>query len=450
MVFSSITFLFIFLPIVLIAYFVLPERFRNYVLLVASLFFYAWGEPVYVILMILSIAFNYVCGLELDAQTDQKKKKIKLFIAVAGNLSVLALFKYCTFLHLSLPIGISFYTFQAISYIVDVYRGNAPVQKNILNFALYIAMFPQLIAGPIVRYVDINAQLAKRQITAADFGAGTRRFLLGLGKKAILANGLGAIFAELTANTAGGMSVASAWIGIFAYSLQIYFDFSGYSDMAIGLGRMFGFYFNENFKLPYTAVSVSDFWRKWHISLSSWFTEYVYIPLGGNRKGLTRQVINLLIVWTLTGVWHGASMNFMFWGLYYGILIVLEKVFLGELVDRLPGFFQHVYALICIEFGWALFFSNSLKEAFRYYGYMFGIGGTGLTDSLTASSIMFHLPLWIIGIFACTTTCRRLLDKAEHNKKAGIAVNVAYLAVLVIAVTCLITDSYNPFLYFRF
>lgn len=450
MVFSSITFLFLFFPIVLVAYFALPERFRNFVLLIASLFFYAWGEPVYILLMLLSIAFNYFAGLELSVQTDQKMKKMQLFIAVAINLSVLALFKYCTFLHLSLPIGISFYTFQAMSYIIDVYRGNAPVQKNILNFALYIAMFPQLIAGPIVKYLDINEQLAHREIKPADFGAGMRRFLLGLGKKVIIANGTGAIFAELTANSATGLSVAAAWLGILAYSFQIYFDFSGYSDMAIGLGRMFGFHFNENFRLPYTAKSVADFWRKWHISLGTWFREYVYIPLGGNRKGKGRQILNLLIVWTLTGIWHGAAWNFMFWGIYYGILIVAENFLWGKKIEKLPKFLQHVYALFFIDMGWVLFFSSSLSGIGKYYGYMLGIGSTGLMDASVLPAIFFHLPLWIISIFACTTTCRSLLDKAEHSKKAAMAVNIAYLVVFVISVSGLITDSFNPFLYFRF
>ncbi len=450
MVFSSITFLFIFLPVVLLAYFFLPEKCRNYVLLIASLFFYAWGEPVYIVLMLLSIAFNYVCGLELDAQTDEKKKKIKLGIAVAANLSVLILFKYCTFLQLSLPIGISFYTFQAISYIVDVYRGNAPVQKNVLNFALYISMFPQLIAGPIVRYADINEQLSNRQISPAEFGAGMRRFLLGLAKKVILANGLGAIFAEVTAEAASGMAVTTAWIGLLAYALQIYFDFSGYSDMAIGLGRMFGFHFNENFLLPYTATSITDFWRKWHISLSSWFREYVYIPLGGNRKGAARQILNLLIVWGLTGIWHGASSNFMFWGLYYGVLLILEKFLWGKYIDKLPKVLQHIYALFFIILGWTLFFSGSLGEAVTYFGYLFGAGSTGITDAFTAPAIMYQLPLWIIGIFACTSLCRNLLTKAEHSRKAAMAVNIAYIAVFILAVSSLITDSYNPFLYFRF
>lgn len=450
MVFSSITFLFVFMPIILIAYFVLPKQFRNYVLLLASLFFYAWGEPVYIVLMILSIAFNYVCGLEIEAQTDQKKKMLKLAFSVAVNLSVLALFKYCTFLNLSLPIGISFYTFQAISYIVDVYRGNAPVQKNIWNFALYISMFPQLIAGPIVRYVDINEQLMEREISAAEFGAGIRRFLLGLAKKVILANGLGAIFAELTQASAGGISTVSAWVGVGAYMLQIYFDFSGYSDMAIGLGRMFGFHFNENFLLPYTAVSISDFWRKWHVSLGSWFREYVYIPLGGNRRGMKRQLINIFIVWTLTGIWHGASLNFMVWGMYFALLLIFERVFWGEILDRSVSFFRHFYTLLFVALGWPLFFSNNILDALKYYGYMIGIGTSGFIDAATASAVMYHLPLWLMGLFACTTICKKLLNKAEHNRKAAVLVNLVYILVFVISVSGLITDSYNPFLYFRF
>ena len=452
MVFSSITFLFVFLPVVLLAYFLLPEKFRNYCLLLASLVFYAWGEPVYVVLMLLSIAFNYVCGREISEQQAAKKRRLVLIFAIAVDLSVLALFKYCTFLHLPLPIGISFYTFQAISYIVDVYRGEAKAQKNVLYFGLYITMFPQLIAGPIVRYVDIEQQLEKRRVTAASFGAGMRRFITGLAKKVILANGIGAVFAQITSNAPEELSVLSAWVGLLAYAMQIYFDFSGYSDMAIGLGRMFGFHFLENFRLPYTTTSVTDFWHRWHISLSTWFREYVYIPLGGNRLGRKRQILNLLIVWTLTGIWHGANLTFMFWGLYYGVILILEKFVWGQWLEKFPVWLQHVYSLFLVNIGWVFFFSESFADAFRYLGSLFGMGSGVFADALAGAGIFYHLVLWILCIFACTTTCKSLLDRVQdsRNRKVEIAVNACYLAVLFVVVACLITDSYNPFLYFRF
>lgn len=449
MVFSSITFLFVFLPIVLLAYFLLPEKCRNYCLLAASLFFYAWGEPVYVLLMLLSIAFNYVCGRELEEEENERKRKINMIFAVAADLSVLALFKYCTFLNLSLPIGISFYTFQAISYIIDVYRKDAQAQKNPLYFGLYITMFPQLIAGPIVRYLDIEEQMISRKITAKSFGIGVRRFLLGLAKKAILANGIGMVFSEITASGVD-LCVSAAWLGAVAYTLQIYFDFSGYSDMAIGLGKMFGFDFNENFLQPYTSTSVTEFWRRWHVSLSTWFREYVYIPLGGNRRGTKRQIINLLIVWTLTGIWHGASLNFMFWGFYYGVILILEKFIWGKYVEKLPALLRHLYCMVLVVIGWVFFFSNTMGDALLYLKSMFGGGSGFFADNLTGSSICYHWLMWVLCIFACTKLCRRLLDKAERSRKLEWVVNVAYLLVFFIAVSCLITDSYNPFLYFRF
>lgn len=336
MLFSSVTFLFLFLPITLVVYYILPLRFKNLALLVASLFFYAWGEPVYVILMVLSIALNYTIGRELGKYAkDKKMAKRSLVIGIIVNLGLLGVFKYAGFIvglfgsalrmdlpfaEIALPIGISFYTFQALSYLIDVYRGNAKMQKNFLNFALYICMFPQLIAGPIVRYTDIEHQLKHRQFSWDQFGHGAFLFLIGLAKKLILANGIGALFETINAQVSANQAVPGvAWIGAISYMLQIYFDFSGYSDMAIGLGHMFGFRFRKNFNYPYISKSITDFWRRWHISLSTWFREYVYIPLGGNRVSVSRNIFNLLIVWFLTGLWHGASWNFIFWGVYYGV-----------------------------------------------------------------------------------------------------------------------------------
>ena len=450
MVFSSISFLFVFLPVVLAAYFLVPKSWKNYCLLIASLIFYAWGEPVYVILMVLSIVFNYACGRVIYDNLDNRRKaKLSLIFAVAVNLSVLALFKYCTVLHLALPIGISFYTFQAISYIADIYMEKAEPQKNPLYFGLYISMFPQLIAGPIVRYVDIEKQLEERRVTLNGFGIGARMFITGLAKKAILANGIGAVFSRITA-PGEPTAVLTAWVGAAAYALQIYFDFSGYSDMAIGLGYMLGFRFRENFNLPYIATSITHFWRGWHISLSTWFREYVYIPLGGNRLGRNQQILNLLVVWTLTGIWHGASLNFLFWGFYYGVLLVLEKFVWGKFIEKLPSVLQHIYALLLVLIGWVFFFSDNLGSAFAYLGNMFGAGSTGFADAVTGQALFYHWLLWITAVFACTRICRQLIRKGTAHPKLRWIAAAIYIAVFIFSVSCLITDSFNPFLYFRF
>lgn len=466
MLFSSITFLFLFLPLVLLLYYLLPKVGKNVILLVASLIFYAWGEPVYVVLMILSILFHYLCGLELERlEPGSRARKRQLVFAIVVNLVLLGAFKYYGFfigslnsifrLHLPvrelpLPIGISFYTFQAMSYIIDIYRGDAHAQKRLPDFALYITMFPQLIAGPIVRYTDIEAQLAHRELAASNLGKGAVRFVIGLGKKVILANGIGAVFDTLTAGGAGSMSVAGAWIGAVAYALQIYYDFSGYSDMAIGLGHMFGFTFNENFNYPYLSASITEFWRRWHISLSTWFREYVYIPLGGNRRGVPRQILNLLIVWTLTGFWHGAAWNFLAWGLYYGILLVLEKFVWGKFLDRAPAVVRHIYTLLLVLIGWVFFFSPSLGSAGAYLKNMIGIGAAGFIDKAALRALMYHLLLWIAALVGSTTIVRRTTEKLEKQSAGCKVVFVWYLLIFLFCICCLITDSYNPFLYFRF
>ena len=398
MIFSSVFFIFVFLPVVLLAYFLVPKKFKNVVILIASLIFYAWGEPIYIVLMVFSILFNYLSGLEIDdckERGDVLKGKIAFWMAVGVNLGILGFFKYAGFVvenlnrilpfdismpALALPIGISFYTFQTLSYIIDVYKGNVKVQKNVINFGTYISMFPQLIAGPIVRYADVEGQLVERKVTLTKFGEGTAWFLRGLAKKVLLANNIGMLFDAVQAMGAGNISMLTAWLGCAAYTFQIYFDFSGYSDMAIGLGKMFGFTFMKNFDYPYTSSSITEFWRRWHISLGTWFREYVYIPLGGNRVSIKRNILNICIVWMLTGLWHGAAWNFIFWGVYYGALLLLEKFVLKDVLAKTPGTVKHIYTMILVMIGWVFFFSPTLGSAFQYVGAMFGIGATGIID----------------------------------------------------------------------
>ena len=373
MVFSSITFLFYFLPISLAVYFATPPRGKNFMLLLASLFFYAWGEPIYIVLMVFSILLNYVFGFLIhNARGGKSSAKLMLGLAVAFNLLLLGFFKYANFLianlnvffdigiqaiNLPLPIGTSFYIFQAMSYLIDLYRGEVKLQKNLINFGTYVSMFPQLIAGPIVKLRDVESFInpLSRSHSREDFAYGVRRFIIGLGKKVILANGSGMIWTNISSGDFSGISVFTAWIGIIAFTFQIYFDFSGYSDMAIGLGRIFGFKFQENFNYPYVARSVTEFWRRWHISLSTWFREYVYIPLGGNRKGLRRQFFNIFLVWFLTGFWHGAAWNFMLWGLYFAVWLVLEKFFLKRLIEKMPSAIRHVYLMLIVIVSWGIF-----------------------------------------------------------------------------------------------
>ena len=378
MVFSSIFFLFTFLPLSLLLYWMSPAKIKNFTLLAVSLFFYAWGEPVYVLLMIASILTNFVFGIFIESELIKEKRAVRraLFIsAVVFNILILGFFKYYGFLaeninalfnadiaysELPLPIGISFYTFQVLSYVIDVYIGKVRLQRNPVSFALYVTMFPQLIAGPIVRYSDIESQLEQRNVSAAKFGEGAQRFIQGLGKKVLIANSMGALWDITQAMDMTGISVFSAWLGIIAYTFQIYFDFSGYSDMAIGLGKMFGFEFMENFDHPYISRSVTEFWRRWHISLGTWFREYVYIPLGGNRCSRIRQIRNIMAVWMLTGLWHGASWNFVVWGIYYGCLLLIEKMFLKKLIDNAPAIISHVYCMLAVIIGWVLFASRDI------------------------------------------------------------------------------------------
>ena len=470
MLFSSIHFLFVFLPITMLVYYLVPYKLKNFVMLIASLLFYAWGEPVYVILMILSILFNYVMGKDISERQDNlDKKKQSLIFAVVVNLLILGFFKYYGFLmdtinaifpfkityrQLPLPVGISFYTFQALSYVVDVYKGEVKSQKNLLQFALYIAMFPQLIAGPIVRYIDIEVQLAKRQIHITKIGQGAMYFIRGFAKKILIADTLGSVFVEILDMKLGTYSILTAWLGCISYAFQIYFDFSGYSDMAIGLGKMFGFEFKQNFHYPYISLSVSEFWRRWHISLSTWFREYVYIPLGGNRDGNGKTVRNLLIVWMLTGLWHGAAWNFLIWGFYYGVILVLEKFIWGRAMERWMPIVRRIYTLAVILFGWVLFFSPSLGYAVRYMGSMLGIGAEGLIDKQT----MFYVTsnwLWYVVAFLGASpigyTLIKQVQKVPTSRLGRQILSVGlYMGIFFIALAFLVTESFQPFLYFRF
>lgn len=470
MLFSSITFLFIFLPLTLLLYYLVPFRMKNYVMLAASLIFYAWGEPVYIILMILSIILNYFCGQDIYEKRDNARAmKMSLMFGVVMNLLILGFFKYYGLLMdtinailpidipyrvLALPIGISFYTFQAMSYLIDVYRKEVKPQENVLYFALYISMFPQLIAGPIVRYIDIEEQLKERSINSTKFGEGAMYFIRGLAKKVVLANTFGSVYEQVAAMQMGSFSTLTAWVGAIAYAFQIYFDFGGYSDMAIGLGKMFGFEFLPNFNYPYIAKSITDFWRRWHISLSTWFREYVYIPLGGNRCTPSRHILNLLIVWMLTGLWHGAQWNFMFWGLYYGVILILEKYLWGSKIEKLPAAVQHIYAFILVLFGWVFFFSPTLGYAGQYLKVMFGIGAKGIFDKQGFFMIFTNWLLIVIAILASAPRGYKLLKKItgcwQSEEVRTIVTCAVYIAMFLLCIAFLVTETYNPFLYFRF
>ena len=468
MLFSSIVFLFSFLPAVMILYYLLPVRFRNVILLLASLVFYAWGEPVYLFLMLLSILFNYFSGLDIARNLqDKRAAKRSLVFNLIINLAVLGFFKYEGFVldtlngilpvHISyhalpLPIGISFYTFQILSYIIDVYRGNVKVQTNLPNFALYVTMFPQLIAGPIVQYADVDEQLASREISRTKFGEGSMYFIRGLAKKVLLANTSGMIFTEVSGLAKDNIAVMTAWLGAFAYMFQIYFDFSGYSDMAIGLGKMFGFEFNMNFNYTYVSKSITEFWRRWHISLSSWFRDYVYIPLGGNRVSKIKHIRNLLIVWFLTGLWHGAAWNFVAWGLYYGVILIIEKYLLSPVLDRLPDVVRHIYSIVLVVIGWVLFFSSSFGQAADYIRVMSGAGAHGFADRESMYLLTSNLILWLILIFGSTPLVHFRYEHMLRSKKWNTTIinSVVYAALFIVCIAYLVTETYNPFLYFRF
>lgn len=457
MVFSSIVFLTRFLPLVLIVYFLVPgcmkNTWRNLVLFVFSLAFYAWGEPVYIWLMLFSTVVDYVNGgLAGYFMNRQRRGIAKIFVglSVVINLSLLALFKYAG--KYALPIGISFYTFQSMSYTIDVYRGKAKAEKNPINFGAYISLFPQLIAGPIVRYSDIAKQLRQRTVQMERIRYGVVRFACGLGKKVLIANQAGEIFATVTDYHASGMTTLSAWFGILAFMFQIYFDFSGYSDMAIGLMAIFGFEIPENFDHPYESKSITEFWRRWHISLGSWFKEYVYIPLGGSKKGMGRTFFNIFVVWFLTGLWHGASVNFVLWGLYFCFFLIMEKTWLLKALQKLPRAVSHIYALLVIYFGWLLFAWEDIHGHRVYLKAMAGIGSGGLISRESLYLLVSNVGLLFIMVVGCTSLPKRLVTKCM--KKDGIVTSLCmsiYVAgILLLSIAYLVNGTYNPFLYFRF
>lgn len=464
MVFSSLVFLFAYLPITLLAYYLVPRQGRNIFLFIVNLIFYGWGEPKLVLLMVFNIFFNYIGGWLVDKyRADAKKKKLFLILTCVLDIGILAVFKYTGMitetlnmlpflnipeLQISLPIGISFYTFQTMSYVIDVYRDDAPVSKNFINFGTYVALFPQLIAGPIVRYRDVAEQLVNRRETLEMFTRGVKLFMVGLAKKVIIANTMGTLTTNIFATTDEN-GVVGTWVGMIAYTFQIYFDFSGYSDMACGLGNMLGFEFLKNFNYPYIAKSITDFWRRWHISLSTWFKEYVYIPLGGNRKGVKRQILNLLIVWGLTGLWHGAAYNFVLWGLYYGLLLILEKFVLKKFLDRLPSFVQHIYTLFIVIIGWGLFYFSDVGQLGEFMVDLFNFGN-GICGNQAFNLIMSNLPMLIIAAVASTPLAAMLYNRFEHTRFMWIPETLYCMGILVVSTASLVNQSYNPFLYFRF
>lgn len=468
MVFSSLIFLFLFLPVTILIYYISPKRLRNAILLVASLIFYAWGEPIYIFIMIFSTVFDYANGILIDKYRHRKPIARTIFISsIASSLGILCFFKYAGFvvdninrlfhLHiqaadLPLPVGISFYTFQTMSYVVDVYKDKVPVQKNIISFGTYVTMFPQLVAGPIVKYSDIAGQLVSRTVTLDRFGEGAELFIRGLAKKVLLANNIGLLWTSVKATPTEDLTVLSAWLGIIAFTLQIYFDFSGYSDMARGLGKMFGFDFMENFNYPYTSKSITEFWRRWHISLGSWFREYVYIPLGGNRSGLLKQFRNLLAVWLLTGLWYGASWNFIIWGLYFGFFVTAEKLFLLKWLQRRPDFVGHVYTLLIVIVGWVLFEFENLTSTSEFIRMMFGYGAYGFADYQALYNLSTNLVLLIVLALCATPLPRRALSyiREKCNMVGTIVVPVIYFIFMFLSMAYLVNETYNPFLYFRF
>ena len=471
MVFSSLNFMYLFLPICLLLYFILHGiKARNYLLLVMSLLFYAWGEPKWIILMIVTTLIDYGAGLLVDQYRGQKLAKWALAGSVVITLSFLAVFKYLGFFNqnlnqifgaelptqiFNLPIGISFYTFQAITYVVDVYRGKAQVQRSYANLLLYVALFPQLIAGPIVRYTDIAAQLENREMTLPGFSKGITRFVTGLGKKVLLANIAGQVATSLIGGDLSKASVLGAWLGIFAYTFQIYFDFSGYSDMAIGLGHKFGFTYVENFNYPYISKSITEFWRRWHISLSTFFRDYVYIPLGGNRR---HQLRNMFIVWALTGLWHGASWNFVLWGLYYFVFLAIEKLFLGKFLEKLPAVVGHAYALFIIVVGWVFFYFDDVSRLGQMLKLMFGFSGQAGVLPTDTVLLKNHLVFFLVAIIACIPVSKlvkalliRFSRKGPVQESLAGAAGILYdVALLFFSTAALVGASYNPFLYFRF
>ena len=480
MVFSTSIFIYLFLPITLIIYYLMPKKGKNLIILLSGLLFYSWGEPIYVIVMLISTMIDYFAGLIMNHFEGRKvPRRICLIVSIVMNLGLLGIFKYSGFIAENinaiagtqiidinnmnffgieylpmnmLPIGISFFTFQSMSYTIDLYLGNVKVQKNPISFAAFVTLFPQIVAGPIVRYDDVAKELDDRSITIDLIYDGIIKFIIGLSKKVLIANSIGALWTSIKATDIANVSVVSSWLGILAFTFQIYFDFSGYSDMAVGLGKMMGFNFPKNFDYPYLSKSISEFWRRWHITLGAWFKSYVYIPLGGNRKGMARTIFNLAVTWFLTGVWHGASWNFILWGTLYGVVIILEKLFLGKLLDKIPDIFGHIYTMLLVILGWVLFDTADLPTAGAYIAKMFGFGGGAFIDSTAMYQIATYGITFIICIIGCTNLPKLAVEALK--KKSAVLVNYGGIAVMtsmfIICAAYLVDQTYNPFLYFNF
>lgn len=480
MVFSTSIFIYLFLPITLIIYYLAPKKGKNLIILLSGLLFYSWGEPIYVIVMLISTMIDYFAGLIMNHFEGRKvPRRICLIVSIVMNLGLLGIFKYSGFIAENinaiagtqiidinnmnffgieylpmnmLPIGISFFTFQSMSYTIDLYLGNVKVQKNPISFAAFVTLFPQIVAGPIVRYDDVAKELDDRSITIDLIYDGIIKFIIGLSKKVLIANSIGALWTSIKATDIANVSVVSSWLGILAFTFQIYFDFSGYSDMAVGLGKMMGFNFPKNFDYPYLSKSISEFWRRWHITLGAWFKSYVYIPLGGNRKGMARTIFNLAVTWFLTGVWHGASWNFILWGTLYGVAIILEKLFLGKLLDKIPDIFGHIYTMLLVILGWVLFDTADLPTAGAYIAKMFGFGGGAFIDSTAMYQIATYGITFIICIIGCTNLPKLAVEALK--KKSAVLVNYGGIAVItgmfIICAAYLVDQTYNPFLYFNF
>ncbi len=480
MVFSTSIFIYLFLPITLIIYYLAPKKGKNLIILLSGLLFYSWGEPIYVIVMLISTMIDYFAGLIMNHFEGRKvPRRICLIVSIVMNLGLLGIFKYSGFIAENinaiagtqlidinnmnffgieylpmnmLPIGISFFTFQSMSYTIDLYLGNVKVQKNPISFAAFVTLFPQIVAGPIVRYDDVAKELDDRSITIDLIYDGIIKFIIGLSKKVLIANSIGALWTSIKATDIANVSVVSSWLGILAFTFQIYFDFSGYSDMAVGLGKMMGFNFPKNFDYPYLSKSISEFWRRWHITLGAWFKSYVYIPLGGNRKGMARTIFNLAVTWFLTGVWHGASWNFILWGTLYGVVIILEKLFLGKLLDKIPDIFGHIYTMLLVILGWVLFDTADLPTAGAYIAKMFGFGGGAFIDSTAMYQIATYGITFIICIIGCTNLPKLAVEALK--KKSAVLVNYGGIAVItgmfIICAAYLVDQTYNPFLYFNF
>lgn len=473
MLFSSVVFLFLFLPTVIFCYYIPGKKLKNTVLLIFSLFFYAYGEPKYLLVMLFSIVVNYILGLLLDKyRADNTKAKLILALAVIINISIIGYYKYANFLveninavfktsitikDIVMPIGISFFTFQGLSYVIDIYRQNGKVQKNPLNVALYISFFPQLIAGPIVRYETVAEQINKREESLDDFTYGVERFILGLSKKVLIANTVGLIADEVFSASTSDLSVLLVWLGILSYTAQIYFDFSGYSDMAIGLGRMFGFEFLENFNYPYISKSITEFWRRWHMSLGTWFRDYVYIPLGGNRVSKGKYFRNIFIVWFLTGLWHGASWNFIIWGLYYGCILTMEKLFWGKYLEKVWKPIQHIYTMFFIIIGWLFFRAETLVQALEYLKIMFGFTEHTFINSQAIYYLKEYKFILILAAIATLPLYPSIKRKVEEISidSANIMIKnyvkpIILIGIFILSISYLINSTFNPFIYFRF